>query len=250
MKAAGFLNEVSDPYDRRARLFPGFIVMLPVSVLAVVLVTTRPAWWSGVVLVFGASGASYYGMQLVRSAGRSKEQALWASWGGAPTTQLLRFRGALNRVAVKRRHEQLARLFPDLPIPDEASESADPQLADEHYEAAVRALIERTRDKTRFERVFDELCQYGFRRNLWGCRSIALWLAALGLAAVAALGVFRALGILDVSELGLAFAAGVDILLLVTLAFVVRSEWVREAAEAYAQRLLGSLEILLASESS
>lgn len=245
MKAGGFLNEVSDPYDRRARLFPGFVVALPISILAVVLVTTKPAWWSGAVLVLGASGASYFGMQLVRSAGRRKERALWESWGGAPTTQLLRFRGASNRVTVRRRHDQLARLFPDLPMPDEAAEAADPQLAGEHYEAAVRALIERTRDRTRFERVFDELCQYGFRRNLWGCRSIALWLATLGLGTVAALGALRALGFLDVSGLGLALAAGVDLFLLLALAFVVRPEWVREAAEAYAHRLLASLETLV-----
>src|SRR6266516_4336553 len=114
MVAAQFLKDVSDPYNRRARVFPGFIVTLPISVLVVVLVTTKPAWWSGLVLLLGASGASYFGTQLVRSAGRGREQALWASWGGAPTTQLLRFRGAQNRVAVKRRHDQLARLFPDL----------------------------------------------------------------------------------------------------------------------------------------
>ncbi len=199
MVAAQFLKDVSDPYNRRARVFPGFIVTLPISVLVVVLVTTKPAWWSGLVLLLGASGASYFGTQLVRSAGRGREQALWASWGGAPTTQLLRFRGAQNRVAVKRRHDQLARLFPDLPLPDEAMEAADPRLADEHYETATRALISRTRDRAKFERVFDELCQYGFRRNLWGCRGVGLWLAAVALAATLVLGVLSALHVLDLS---------------------------------------------------
>ncbi len=249
MAIGQFLKGVSDPYSRRARVFPGLIITLPISFLAVVLVTTRPAWWSAAVLLLGTSGASYFGAQLVRSAGRRKEQSLWASWGGAPTTQLLRFRGAPNPVAVQRRHDQLTRLFPDLTIPDEASERADSRRADDHYETAVGALIERTRNKSRFERVFDENCQYGFRRNLWGCRGPALWLAALGLAAVTALGVLRALGSLDVSRLGLLFAAGVDIVLLTVLGVIVQPEWVREAAEAYAQRLLGSLEILLATAS-
>ncbi|SRR6266496_6281922 len=241
MAAGAFLEEVSDPYNRRARLFPGFIVTLPISVLTVVLVTTKPAWWSTVVLLLGTSGVSYFGAQLVRSAGRSKQEALWASWGGALTTQLLRFHGAPNTVAVQRRHDQLSRLFPDLPMPDQAAESADPQAADQYYEAAIRALIERTRDKTRFDRVFDENCQYGFRRNLWGCRVLALWLAGLGLAATATLGGLAATHVLDVSAIGLALTAGVDILLLLAFAFIVRPEWVREAADAYAQRLLGSL---------
>ena len=175
MGATAFFKDVSDPYSRRARLYPGLIVTLPISILTVVLITSRPTWWSAAVVVIGASGAAYFGSQLVRSAGRGKQSALWASWGGAPTTQLLRFRGAQNRVAVQRRHDQLRRVFPDLVISDEAAESADPRSADEHYETAIQALIERTRDSRRFDRVFDENCQYGFRRNLWGCGTIGIW---------------------------------------------------------------------------
>src|SRR5258708_7351268 len=87
MSAANFFKDVSDTYSRRARLFPGITITLPVSVLTVVLITTKPAWWSAVVLVLGASGVSFLGAQLVRMAGKGKEQALWARWGGAPTTQ-------------------------------------------------------------------------------------------------------------------------------------------------------------------
>jgi len=70
-------------------------------------------------------------------------------------------------------------------------------------------------------------------------------LSALGLVATIVLGTLSKLNVLDASVLGLAVAAGVDILLLLTLAFAVRPEWVRESAEAYAERLLGSLETLL-----
>ncbi len=160
-------KDLADPYSRRARLYPGLIVTLPISILTIVLVTTKPAWWSAVVVLFGTSGLSYFGSQLVRSAGRRRQAALWASWGGAPTTQILRFRGASNRVAVQRRHTQLRRIFPDLVIPDEASESADPDSADQHYETVVQALIERTRDPQRFDRVFDENCQYGGHSRAW-----------------------------------------------------------------------------------
>jgi hypothetical protein len=164
--------------------------------------------------------------------------------GRRPTTQLLRFRGARNRIAVRRRHDQLARIFADLVIPDEAAESADPRTADEHYETAIQALIERTRDPRRFDRVFDENCQYGFRRNPWGCRTIGIWLGAVGTGATAILGGLEAANILNVSMLGLALSGGIDIILLLVFIFIVRPAWVREAAEAYAERLLGALEIL------
>jgi hypothetical protein len=180
----------------------------------------------------------------VRAAGRSKEKALWASWGGAPTTQMLRFRDSANRVTVQRRHNQLARLFPDLDLPDEATELADPALADQHYETATRALIERTRDKAKFDRVFDELCQYGFRRNLWGCRLLGLWLAGAGLFLTSVLALLVVARVTNISALGLSASGLVDIGLLLALLIIVRPEWVRDSADAYAHALLASLETL------
>jgi hypothetical protein len=239
-----FFKDIADNYSRRARVYPALIVTLPISILTVVLVTTKPSWWSAAVVLFGASGISYFGAQLVRSAGRTRQAALWASWGGAPTTQMLRFRDAQNPTAVQRRHEQLIQAFPDLTIPDAISESSNAQLADQYYQTAIGALIERTRDPQRFPRVFDENCQYGFRRNLWGCRIAAIWFACIGLGVTCALVGLRAGDVLAVSTLGLAVSAAVDLLLLMVFVFVVRPAWVREAANAYAERLLGSLEIL------
>ena len=244
MGATNFFRDVSDPYSRRARLYPGLIITLPISILVIVLVTTVPAWWSAAVAVFGASGVTYLGAQLVRSAGRGRQSALWASWGGAPTTQLLRFRDASNRAAVKRRHDELARVFPDLVVPDEAAETANPQEADQHDETAIAALIERTRDTARFPLLFKENCQYGFCRNLWGCRTLGIWLAAIGLAVTGVLSGLYAANVLTLSILGLVLSGGVDIILLLMLIFIVRPTWVRNAADAYADRLLGALENL------
>lgn len=242
--AMTLFSDVGDAYSRRARLYPGLIVTLPISILTVVLVTTRPTWLTAVILVIGSSGASYLGVQLVRSAGQRREERLWASWGGPPTTQLLRFAGAPNPTLVARRHAQLETLLAGTHLPDETSEAADPKRADDRYEVAVRALIEKTRDRRRFGRVFDELCQYGFRRNLWGCRTVGAWIALAGLTVTSMLAMLRVLTDLNVSVLGLTIAAGVDLLLLVTMLLVVRPEWVREAADAYASRLLGALETM------
>jgi hypothetical protein len=64
------------------------------------------------------------------------------------------------------------------------------------------------------------------------------------LAATAVLGGLEASNILHVSILGLALSGGVDLLLLIVLTTIVRPEWVREAGDAYADRLLASLEVL------
>jgi hypothetical protein len=246
--AATLVKDVADRYYRQARLYPGFIVSLPISALAIVVGAAKPSWWTAIVLLLGVSGITYLGSQLVRTAGRRKEQSLWASWGCPPTTQLLRFRGAANRVVVQRRHAQLARLFPDLVLPDEATEAANPPLADDHYRAATQALIERTRDTSQYQRIFDELCQYGFRRNLWGRRTQGIWLAGFGLTLTAELALLRLTGALDVSLLALLMIACVDAALLLVLGLVVKPEWVREAADAYAERLYGALDVMVADD--
>src|SRR5438093_670482 len=91
---------VGDEYDQRARLQPVFIVMLPAT-LAIGLVTAHvPGGWDVVrrvglgALVSAASSVGLIGLlaQFGRDQGKKKEPGLWESWGGPPTTQMLRHR--------------------------------------------------------------------------------------------------------------------------------------------------------------
>jgi hypothetical protein len=47
----------------------------------------------------------------------------------------------------------------------------------------VRVLRERTRDRKRFRLVFEEVANYGFRRNLWGHRSLGITATVVSLVA-------------------------------------------------------------------
>ena len=139
-------------------------------------------------------------------------------------------------------------------LPTEEEEAQNPAGADQLYEAAVSFLREATRDTSKFPLVFAENVNYGFRRNLWGLKPYGLAFAIL--AAVASWGLF-------LSSVGLPTAEswvdnivkdpdGVTVTRLVgsmfnTTAvavwlFVITPEWVRIAAEAYAQRLLGTID--------
>jgi hypothetical protein len=131
-------------------------------------------------------------------------------------------------------------------MPAEGTVAANPQLADDYYRAASQALIERTRDTTEHQRIFDELCQYGFRRNLWGCRTPGLWLAGSGLVLAALLALLRPSGVIDVPLMALLMIACIDAALLLVFAIVVQPDWVREAADAYAERLVGALDVIAA----
>lgn len=232
-----------DTYARRARFYPALLVVSPVSLLVVALFPFAPQWWSKLGALLTASGLPFLALQFGRQAGKRKEPELFIRWGGKPTTILLRHRGNPNPVALARRHHQLeAILGVGLPSPED--EEADPAGADAAYDSAVEALRERTRDQERFPLVFEELCGYGFRRNLWGHRPLGIALSIAGfLGAMGALLVGLTTG-LSILAPAVASAAFIDALIIAIWLRMVTPEWVGQAAFAYAERLIASAELL------
>ncbi|MFF9627079.1 hypothetical protein [Streptomyces griseosporeus] len=180
--------------------------------------------------------------QIVRDRGRAIQPDLWSSWGGPPATKALRHSGAKNPTLLARRHQKLAALL-DHPMPTKRQETGNPAKADETYEMAVRYLIAQTRDTTQFRLIFLENCHYGFRRNMLGVRTIGLTtsLAVSGMAVVAVAASYY--GMLA-WKIGFVLVAVVGLTLSVFWWRVVNSEWVRSAAEDYAERLLDALDVL------
>jgi hypothetical protein len=233
---------VFDAYTVRARLAPAVVAVLPaLAMLGLAFVggdevSTIPF------IILGAAGLVVTG--LVRDRGRDLEPGLWRSWGGAPTTQRLRWAGAPDMTAVAGRHEQLRQLT-GRRLPDAAEEASDPTAADACYAEAVGILRQRTRDPDKFRVLFSENCDYGFRRNSLGLKPFALPVAVLaGLASAAVLAE-------GVGESG--FDAGRWILTLVVSvvlagywALIVRPQWVHRSAERYTDRLVEELAGLTA----
>lgn len=228
-----------DKYTIRARLYPALLVALPLAVAAFVWAPGDVSAWATLWGLLTLSGGSFLLSQLAREPGRRKEPDLFQRWGGKPTTRRLRHRDAKNQTLLERRHRKLKELLgQELPSPEE--ESADPEAADDIYDACVTLLRERTRDRERFRLVFEENCSYGFRRNLWGLKHWGIATSGIGVAAVTVhllLGVYlpdRA--VTDVTIV----AAVVNGLLLVAWLLAITPEWVRGKAEAYAEQLLSA----------
>lgn len=238
------MKERFNTYNRRARLYPGLILTLPISFLPIVFLTSKPFWWSAVALLLSISGITYLGTQLVRSLGKSKEQELWNSWGGPPTTQMLRIVGATNPIQVKRWHRKLENIFSDEYVPTEADERANPVQADASYETLISALIARTRGKNDFPLLYAENCEYGFRRNLYGCKYIGFVLATASLILVILLAFLVFLDIVRVTIISLGIVGFLDLTIIGLLIKVVTSQWVQEVAKSYASRLIEALETL------
>ncbi len=165
-------------------------------------------------------------------------------WGGKPSTVFLRHSGSVfNRHTLTRYHRRLAELLPDVRLPSEAEERAEPGRCDEVYEACGDYLRAQTRDTTRFRVLFQELINYGFRRNLWGMKAIGVVLSLAGIAITGGLLVARTeAGKWPEPALAIGFA--IDAVMLLCWLAVIRPDWVKFTAQKYARHLLECAEQL------
>jgi hypothetical protein len=236
-------GRILDIYSVKARWSPAFLVALPLLLACVALIPSLSAWnklWP----LIGGAGVVILIDQLGRDAGKRMQPGLWASCGGAPTTAALRHRDSPNPVLLARRHEKLHGLTGHaLPTADE--ERSDPSAADHVYETVTAVLISRTRQRRKdFPLIFVENCNYGFRRNMLGLRPWGLWVAfASALAALAGLAITLA-GIAKFPEGFLSAVLAVSVVALVIWWRVVTRDWVKRAAESYAERLFEATESL------
>jgi hypothetical protein len=237
------LSAITSTYTRRARLTPALIVVLPLGLAVISWSPDGLKSWAVLWSLFVWAGGTALMAQLARDRGREKEKELFQLWGGKPTTRLLRYAGSENAVLVTRRHASLQRVFPDLHIPSDAEESADPHHADNVYDTCVRWLLEQTRDQKRFSLLFEENCNYGFRRNLWGMKPVGISLCVLGLvlgSAAIAIHFQMSTAVSPISYGGV--ACTLALLLFWTVWCAPR--WVKLPADAFAERLLAAADML------
>lgn len=221
-----------DRYVIQARIVPVLIVCFPLAALVAVWLPEESLGWkllsSLIALVLLSLVA-----QLGRNPGKAKETELFRRWGGKPSIQKLRHRSSskLTWISAER---ILSRLSSEIgvPCPTKAEEEANPDTADEVYEA----FVDHMKEATRGDRILhSENISYGFCRNLWAMKPPGIGICLIGLAGAAAGAAFAS----DITTTVLAVAVTLIDTTLLTLWLVrVNDDWVRVAAEAYADRLV------------
>ena len=231
-----------DKYTYQARLLPALITFTPVGFATAVWFPGETATWNWLGTLFISLGLAALLSQLGRDLGKRKEPWLFSRWGGAPTTRLLSHRQSrLNPLTLKRYHLKLQTLVPELKIPTSSEEAQDPSAADHVYDSCVHFLREKTRERKQFPLVFAENINYGFRRNLWAFKPIGISASLIGFV-TCGFAITRRLhgntsGLL-LSIVGATMSAALFLLWV----FALSPNWVRIPADAYAERLLGSLD--------
>lgn len=235
-----------DEYTRNARLKPAFLVVLPIALTIAVLGFKQSATEGTLLGLASSLGFTLLISQIVRDIGNSKQTWLFQKWGGKPTTVMLRHSDTqLNSHTRTRYHARLCALIPDMHLPNPEQEKNNPEHSDNRYASCVDYLLSRTRDKERFQLLFQENINYGFRRNLWAMRPIGIVTCIIGLLALA---LMTRMEVRSGTVPWFANLTAISMIALLLSWWLLRitPNWVRHVADAYAARLLSTIDDLQA----
>ena len=140
------------------------------------------------------------------------------------------------------------------PLPSIEEEKADPEGTDRRYGETAEFLHEATRDTSKFPLVLAENANYGFRRNLRGIKKrgmvvgVTCALLSSGLASLSLLDCtlakpwWRGTANVDSVVVIRLMVATADTAFVAFWLFWVKRPWIKTAADAYAERLLVTVQ--------
>lgn len=252
MSSSDFFVRLTDKYERQARLYPALLSGAPLLAVAIGIYGIPLEPESGLIGLSASFGIVYLLTTIARELGKRIENQLYVSWGGKPTTQLLRHSDStLDNVTKARYHSFLASKL-GVPFPTLNDETADETAADAIYTSGARWLLDQTRDTSRFPLLFKELIAYGFRRNCLGLKPIAIVIALLSILwALGATDVVTTAGFhtdaLAALPMRVRVVIGINVTFLIVWIFFISKQTVRTAAFMYADLLLRACDALNSS---
>jgi hypothetical protein len=233
-----------DEYERKARLIPGLVAVLPVA-FAVVGLGLRSSPVIALLVGVGSSvGLPVVLANYVRHQGQMLQDRLFSKWDGSPALRRLRHRGDDSKAYTRDRLRGHVSEITRLTLPDETAETGDPEKADAIYADAVNQVIRRTRDKKQFRLLFEENKNYGFARNLLAMRRVGLAISAASCAALGTGVVLTLTGVTHGQLTNTVVGAAVDALWVIGWMAVPSEDQVHRAGEAYADRLFEASWVL------
>ncbi|MFJ9180875.1 hypothetical protein [Streptomyces sp. NPDC102360] len=234
-----------DDYERRARLSPALLALLPINFALAVLGLSKAPVVVSVLTALSLAGGPIVLAELVRHQGRKVQETLWTSWGGPPTVQKLRLRQEEQNSLQRETWRQAVSSVAGIELYSARRERANKAKADEVIEVAVGQIRSLTRGEARFPLVRAENRSYGFHRNLYGIRWVGRTTALLVVLGVLAYMLWLANVdhqpvLTIVNALALFTTAGC----LVIWSVLPSSERTKSAAERYAYELLQAAVVL------
>lgn len=167
-----------DDFTFQARVMPIIVVLIPVIIIGINNGIVQDGWSGSIILVFTSIAVLTITSKIARNFGKEYERKMYEKLGGMPTTIVQRFTDNTFDDVTKQRYHKIMNQFDGLKLPlcrsDETSDD------DQQYISAANILrnyANSNRDKEL--RVYQELKEYNFWRNLYGIKKIALALYLL-----------------------------------------------------------------------
>jgi hypothetical protein len=174
MNWPAIFSKLLDPYDMKARIFPGLLLLVPVIVFMALVLGPKNPLIVTLSSILATCGGPYLLASFVRTWGQRAQDRLNNKWGGQPSTIMLRHRDSRMTNLTKLQYHQLIEQKLSIKMPTAAEEAADSYGADGAYTSAANALRPLTGDVKKFPFVFKELVAYGFNRNSYGSRWVGV----------------------------------------------------------------------------
>jgi hypothetical protein len=222
-----------DTFDFETRYVPGLLALGPFAVLGVTLGLNRNEIILTLLGIAPLIGFPKLIANFARDVGYAREEPLFASWGGKPTTRMLRLADDTVDPNDKAWWRQNLADLADITFPPAVEdETTDPVAADQLYERAVSTARIRFKNDTLVD---GENRNYNFQRSLLGLRPYGIALSVIAIAILAA-----AVAIEGIASLAgsLGIGLGATVLLLGVWVLAPSERRTRLMADKYARQLL------------
>lgn len=173
------IDQMRDPYERKARIIPGLLTVLPVLLPILCIYGPKHPILTSVITLLAGCGAIFGLGSVARGLGKALEEKLIREWGGMPTTICLRHRDQFLDGYTKQRYRDLIKSKLDISMPTAEEETSNPSQADDIYLGVGRRLRELTRDNKSL--LFKENINYGFHRNMTGMKYVGIVTSLIGI---------------------------------------------------------------------
>lgn len=229
-------------YELNARIYPVIIVVLPILILGIYFSIDSQNIYNAIGGIGLITLLLFIFGQLGRDSGKKAEKKLWNEWGGAPSTQILRIRNTvLDKFTTQEIHKNLhMKTSIGFSYMKDLEESSSHQ-ADEVYLAWANYLRGSTRDTSKYKLLFQENINYGFRRNLWGIKSVGI-LIVIGSILIITIHSYFKDQLFEASNYLLWTSLIILIILFIFWVLIVNKKWIKIVAFAYAERLIEALK--------
>ena len=232
-----------DPYDRTARLYPAIFTVAPIVGLILGMLQADLKVLEFLLAAAVAGGGAFFVSHFARDAGDRIQSQLFEAWDGMPSVAILRHRDTtIDPITKARYRKRLVKLVSGTKNITVAQERNDPAAADATYLAWSTYLRVRTRNSKRFNLIGIENINYGYRKNMLGLRKSGIALSLISTLGTVAITVTSARS--APPNLQLIVIDEVLFLLFMFWTFSVNRKWVKQAANAYACRLIESVELM------